>query len=117
MPAPAPDTILTDEDVARRFHVERQIARAWMTTGPVEKRLGHFRRGRVMRTTEALLAQFLAANLQDPPRFPPRTASLERDVITRAYWLIGELVKHGRVKVVEPDPDPGEKSPIEKTAA
>ena len=115
LPAPAPESILTIEEICERFHVEQSIVRSWMTSGPAHKRLGHFRRGRVVVTTEALLAQWFAKHLVNPPPAAPRTSTLETNVLTRAYWMVGELVKVGRLRV-EPPPKENAASSGERTA-
>jgi hypothetical protein len=84
-----------------------------MLKGPPAKRLGFVRIGRELRTTVPLIADFLAANITNPPRFPARTSILEQDVIARATLLLQELLRGGRVLVdarghfrVEPAPSP-----------
>jgi hypothetical protein len=119
--AATPDRILSIEDVAARFPgATMATVQQWMTSGPEEKRLSFFRSGDSCYVMESWLASFIARNMVNVPKCPPRTGSLEADAIQRAHVLIRELLRgavlsfdeHGRLKVEPaPSPPPKEKGP------
>jgi|GEM_PF-5905978 len=112
-----PEKLLSIEDVARLWHVEPHVVRRRMTKGSPAKRLGFVRIGKELKTTVPLVAEFLAANMTNPPRYPARSSILEQDVIARAMLLLQELLRGGRVLVdkrghfhVEPAPPPNKEA-------
>lgn len=63
-----------------------------------QKGFPHLKIGRQRLTTEPLLAGWMAVNVKNPPA-PTCFDPLERAVVERAAWVVGELVKDGRLRV------------------
>lgn len=85
--------VLKAGDVARLFGVSMVKAHRLMRGFP------HLKIGRERVTTEALLASWMAANVKNPSpvkNFDP----LRRAVVEEAAWVVGELVKEGKIAVL-----------------
>jgi hypothetical protein len=80
-------------ELAERFHLRLAVARALL------RELPHVQIGRRRFTTEAWLAQWMAAQMKNPPPvicFDP----LEQAVAERAAWLVGQMVDQGKLAVL-----------------
>lgn len=84
--------------LAVRFRITKDQARRWLRE-PAPAGLPHVQRGRRRWTTEAWLAEWMASNLRNQPRIQG-TSPLDEKLVERAAWMVGELVKQGRLAVL-----------------
>jgi len=79
--------------LAKLFPMPLRAAQAWL------RKLPHVRVGRRCFTTEAWLVTWMAASMRNAP-VPKNYDPLEGAVVERAIWLVGEMVRQGKITVL-----------------